>query len=284
MKFILCLLLSIVAFAWSQDVSKKPNIAIIAFAGDKSSTPEQLDAITDRFQAELQATGRFVVLDRSQIDMILKEQGFQQSGACGSTECQVKVGQLLGVDKLISGKVVTFGGVYAFSLSYLDVGNGVVEHTLSFEVEGALIDVLKSGCKDAADQLAEKVFPAPKPLQASIPEPVPVLIPDSVTTQKSAEAKPLELPVPKVSKQAPKSRWVAIAFDALAAGALGYGIYQNSQASSNFTAYRGMANGLPQASYDTAWKKYSDAQTMRSIGYIAAGAFLAVGLTVHVAF
>jgi hypothetical protein len=259
--------------ALGQPSKPKPQVAILGFEGDKSSTPEQLDAITERFQSELHATNKFVILSRGQMDVILKEQGFQQSGVCNSSECQVKIGQLLGVDKLVAGKVVTFGGVYSFSINYLDVGTGVVENTISFEVEGTLVNVLKSGCKDAADMLVAKVFPP------SVTTPAKPSVNEALTLNPTSVAS-----LPQVSKSGSKSKWVAIAFDALAAGALGYGVYQNSQAVSGFSVYNGMAKGLPQTSYDSAWKTYTDAQTMRNIGYIAAGALLAVGLTVHIAF
>ena len=65
------------------------------FVGDKSVTAEQLNFITGKFAGELMNTQVFHMLDRGQMDYILKEQGFQQTGTCNSSECQVQMGQLL---------------------------------------------------------------------------------------------------------------------------------------------------------------------------------------------
>ena len=257
----------------SKRTQPKPQVAIISFVGDKSSTPEQLDAITERFQTEVSATNQFVILNRNQIDLILKEQGFQQSGTCSSSECQVKVGQLLGVDKLITGKFVTFGGIYSINIGYMNVETGVIEHSISFEVQGTLVNVLTSGCKEGADRLVAKVFPGLGYTPTTL---APV----------AKQADPIRaLPTPPQKKpHSSKSKWVAIAFDALAAGALGFGLYQNNQASSTLNTYRGLGESLASQEYDRAWTKVTDARTLRNIGYFAAAGLLATGLTIHFAF
>jgi len=52
--------------------------------------------LSDRLRSELVNTGRFDVMERTPMDEILTEQGFQQSGGT-ITECAAEVGQLLGV-------------------------------------------------------------------------------------------------------------------------------------------------------------------------------------------
>ena len=78
-------------------MAAKPSIAVLTFKGDNIVTPEQLAFITTKFASELISSGAFTVLDRNRMDAILAEQGFQQSGTCNSTDCNVQVGQLLGV-------------------------------------------------------------------------------------------------------------------------------------------------------------------------------------------
>ena len=46
------------------------------------------------------ASGCFRVIERTEMDNILREQGFQKSGACDDENCLVEVGQLLGVNRM----------------------------------------------------------------------------------------------------------------------------------------------------------------------------------------
>jgi curli biogenesis system outer membrane secretion channel CsgG len=57
--------------------------------------------ISNKYQGELIKSGLFQVIERSEMSNILKEQGLQQSG-CVSTECAIKIGQLLGVTWLLA--------------------------------------------------------------------------------------------------------------------------------------------------------------------------------------
>lgn len=113
--------------------AQPPQLAVIDFTGDANSTAEQLDFITGELASELVKTNAFVVLERGRMDAILQEQGFQQSGACNSSDCRVQVGQMLGVDKLVAGSLVRFGPQYAFRIEYLDVATGRILQTISLE-------------------------------------------------------------------------------------------------------------------------------------------------------
>lgn len=131
----------------------KPQIAVITFEGDQTTTPEQRAAISDRIQGELLATDSFTVLDRGNINTILKEQNFQASGICSDNSCQVQMGQLLGVEKMVTGKVVNFGKVWSLSSTLLDVTSGMVVRSAAVDVRGELYDVLGKGCPQLAQKL-----------------------------------------------------------------------------------------------------------------------------------
>ena len=61
------------------------NIAVLDITGSfKDFTRDDLVAITSRFETELMKTEKVKVLERRNMDMILQEQGFQQSGACNT--------------------------------------------------------------------------------------------------------------------------------------------------------------------------------------------------------
>lgn len=149
--------------AYSQNT---PSIAVLTFKGDQNVSPQQLEFITGKFTSELVASGAFKVLDRSRMDVILAEQGFQQSGACNGTECQMQIGQLLGVDNLVAGNMVRFGKEYAFHLEYIDVGTGQIQKTVELSERGELEDVYKTVCSKGAEQLVIAVRGEQKQEQA----------------------------------------------------------------------------------------------------------------------
>jgi len=64
----------------------------------------------DLIRAEMINLNLFTVLERAQMNAILKEQGFQMSG-CTDTECAVEMGRLLSANKMMIGKISKFGQV-----------------------------------------------------------------------------------------------------------------------------------------------------------------------------
>ena len=211
-RTLFCLLILNVSIAFAQ---KLPNIAISPFVGDKNVTPEQLNFLTGKFAGELITTQVFNVLDRGKMDYILKEQGFQQTGLCNSSECQVQMGQMLGVDFIVTGNLVRFGSKFAFRADYIDVGSGKVVYFVEQNASGELEDVYEALCEGAAKKLALKVAPPVATTVAPVPPPVtpaPVaiaeaLVPPPVTPAPVVIAEaPVPLPVtpaPVVIAEAP---------------------------------------------------------------------------------
>lgn len=120
--------------------------AILPFAGNLSAS--ELSALTGRFESEMIARDSFWILERRRMDQLLKEQGFQQSGACGSSDCQVEVGQLLGVQKLFLGEVTRVGDLLTLTLRRVDVGTGRSEFSHALDIRGGTEDMLRLGCRE----------------------------------------------------------------------------------------------------------------------------------------
>ena len=94
-------LLALVLFTFNvsaQVAEGKQTVALLEFEGRGIS---QLEAktLTDRLMSEMVNTDAVIMVERNQMDEILNEQGFQQSG-CTSSECAAEVGALLGVQNL----------------------------------------------------------------------------------------------------------------------------------------------------------------------------------------
>lgn len=121
--------------------------------GVKQSTAR---IITERLRSELLKTRAFVVLERGQMEEILKEQGFQQSG-CVAEECYVEVGQLLGVSHMVGGSIGKVGKTVSINLRLIDVSSGVITHTVTHDCECTVDEVLQRWCGYLSERLASEV-------------------------------------------------------------------------------------------------------------------------------
>jgi len=110
-------------------------------------------ALSDRMRVELFNTGKFTVLERGQMDVILQEQGFQQTGVCSESDCIVEMGQLLGVDRMVAGSVGKLGNVYIVTVRLIDMESGRIVTTKSVDCECPLQELTKA-IKNAAMLLA----------------------------------------------------------------------------------------------------------------------------------
>jgi hypothetical protein len=119
-----------------------PTVAIADFDGRGGVTASDAATLSDRFREKLIALNAFRVMERAQMDMILKEQGFQQSGACKDNECLVQMGQLVAVQKIISGAVGKVGGMYTVSIKMLSVQTGTVEQNISEDCDCPVEELL----------------------------------------------------------------------------------------------------------------------------------------------
>ena len=122
--------------------------AVLPFTG--SLPPAELAALSNRFESELIAQDSFLILERRRMDLVLKEQGFQQSGACAGSDCQVEVGQLLGVQKVFIGEVSRVGGTTTLDVRRVDVATGRDEFGHFLDIRGSAEDVLRLGCHEMA--------------------------------------------------------------------------------------------------------------------------------------
>jgi TolB-like protein len=92
-----------------------------------TSVPEsEASLLTDALRSELGKSGKYQVLERSQMEEILKEQGIQQSGACDEASCAIEMGKLLAVNYIILGNVGKIGKTYTVSVRLVDVGTGII--------------------------------------------------------------------------------------------------------------------------------------------------------------
>ena len=130
-------------------LKRLPQVAVLSFTGEGISAKD-LSTVTNRFESELLASDSFKIVERRNIDKILKEQGFQQSGACDNSECSVEIGQLLSVQGIFTGDLSKVGKTWSLSVKKTDVGSGQTEFSHVLDIQGDLEDVLRGGCAEMA--------------------------------------------------------------------------------------------------------------------------------------
>lgn len=157
------IILSIVFLAFSLSVAAV-HVAVLDLTTSSNISAEETRTISDRLESELALTKAVVLLERRRMQEILQEQGFQQSGACDAANCQVQVGQLLGVDQVVAGSVGKVGSVYSLNVKLIDVQSGTILQTQVVDIEGDLSTMLTTGCKQVAQGLVGK---SPEPVKES---------------------------------------------------------------------------------------------------------------------
>lgn len=107
---------------------------------DTKGVPYDNRAMTSLVHLELEKINKFEVLDKYDVSDILKTNKIEVD-ACLGKNCQVKVGQLLNADKMISGSIEKFGQKIIVVLRLIDVRTGNIEKTDVMEYINQLDDI-----------------------------------------------------------------------------------------------------------------------------------------------
>ena len=124
----------------AQVAEGQQTVALLEFEGRGIS---QLEAktLSDRLMSEMLNTDAVIMVERNQMDEILNEQGFQQSG-CTSSECAAEVGALLGVQNMVSGSFGKLGNSYTIDAKMFSVETGATIRTVSKTYKGPVDNLL----------------------------------------------------------------------------------------------------------------------------------------------
>ena len=163
--------LMLISFAEALD---KSTAAVLDFDA-RGITALEAQTLTDRFAGELVNTDAVILVERNQMDEILDEQGFQQSG-CTSAECAAEIGAMLGVQKMISGSFGKLGSSYTIEAKMFSVETGQTEKAVSKTYKGEIDGLLDQiaivawelmGLQPPADLLARAGIKPPEPEKIS---------------------------------------------------------------------------------------------------------------------
>ena len=141
-------------FANAFGQEEKPIVAVIDLQALQGvSEPEAL-ILSSRVLNELVKTGQYDVVERDKMMEILKEHEIQLSGVCNTTECYVRVGQVLGAEKIIAGTVGKIGVTFTLTLRMVNVETSKIEKVADgFCTTGRIDDVLLSTVPEVVQKL-----------------------------------------------------------------------------------------------------------------------------------
>ncbi len=133
-----------------------PYIGVLDLEAKEGVPSSAIAPLSDSLRKEFFDTKKFKVLDRKNMHVILKEQGFQQIG-CTSSECAVEAGRMLGVEKMVTGNIARLGDTYYISVTVTNVETGEVE-SIADEKRRGEIELLF----DAIGSIVEKITGVPR--------------------------------------------------------------------------------------------------------------------------
>ncbi len=166
MNRLLLFVFTLIFYAFSQETK---TAAVMELSGS-GIEPSDIQTLTSKLGSELVKQNVFTVLERSEMGLILQEQGFQQTG-CTSSECAVEIGQVLGVQYIVTGSIGKIEDMYYIEVRMVDVGSSKIAKTADRNVHGTLKDVLIEAIPAIAAELSGNIaittVPQKKEIQSS---------------------------------------------------------------------------------------------------------------------
>jgi len=258
MKFIrLLLLLPIIV------ICDELNIAVLDL--DAIGIEQQSSQIlTNKLRSDLVNTGKVTIVDRGEMNTILTEQEFQQTG-CTSQECAIEVGQLLGVSHIVSGSISLMSDLYYINAKLINVESGVIEKSIDEYVKADITEVLMNGMPMVANKLVSNS-----------------IIEEQVFST-TVESQPL-VPVDNEELNSRRKGKIIGAVISSICMTTGFtvGLIKNSEVNTLYEEYSAIEGYDKQGDLDTKRDEIESAKTIRNVFYGIGGAG-AVGLTISIA-
>ena len=95
------LILALFSFAFLQE----KKIIAVADVVSEGLSDTQVSILFNKLETELVNLKKYSVTTRSEVDKILKEQKFQQSG-CTDQQCAAQIGRMLNADQMLLANVI----------------------------------------------------------------------------------------------------------------------------------------------------------------------------------
>jgi hypothetical protein len=130
---------------------KGMNLAVADLQA-KNVSAADASIVGDFLRTELVNNGTYNVIEKANMDRILTEVAFQQSG-CTTSECAVQMGKLLNVQRMVVGSLSKLMDTYYITVNLVDVETGKI--LKSFDQDAMSAKELKNACGILAQKLSK---------------------------------------------------------------------------------------------------------------------------------
>ena len=155
----------------------KPHVAVLDAVLAAGMDKTVAAPITDKIIEELVNSGKYTVIDRANVEQVLKEKEFQLSSGVVKNEEVRQAGEYLGADLVIVASASRVGSTYVISAKMIDVVSGEIVAQASSEQKGS-IDVVLDVARTVGRQISgQKVVVAESRPQELVQEPAKVQTP-----------------------------------------------------------------------------------------------------------
>ncbi|MEK6794823.1 MAG: kelch repeat-containing protein [Spirochaetota bacterium] len=120
MRKVITSMLVVSVLALTAYAERPVRIAVLTFSVKGPVSTADAAVIEELMRSELVVSGKFDLLDRANMAAILKEHELAASG-CTETDCAVKAGKLLSVERMCYGSFMKLGTKYFISAGMVDV-------------------------------------------------------------------------------------------------------------------------------------------------------------------
>ncbi len=152
-RVFLCLAVLFMIFAASATYAEKMRIVVMDLKADGVSD-QMARTVSNMLRTEFINMNEFIVVERAQMDAILKEQGVQASG-CTDQTCAVQMGRLMSAKKILVGEVSPMGKSIVSTVRIVDVEKGVSEFAAT--QKAASEEVLDVAVGEISEKLADRI-------------------------------------------------------------------------------------------------------------------------------
>lgn len=167
-----------------EKVDEKPRMAVLPFMDTNKQAREEGygEAVSGMVATGLINANLFRVVERSEIERIMKEQAFQLSGAVNA-ETAKKIGELYAVDYLLFGSVAKFGQILETDIRMVDTetGEAILASSANAQSELAVRNMVEDLVQKILNRYYQKINPPkepeqlPKPIEGKPRPPAPVV-------------------------------------------------------------------------------------------------------------
>jgi thioredoxin len=121
------ILMMSVAILTSAQAQDKMRIAVMDFKAGVGVGRDDVDGLSAIFGTYFNDPTKYVLVERTQIDRVISEQGFQYSSL--TNQQMVRIGQILNISRMVVGDVNIISGQYNIDVRVVNAETGAVEFT-----------------------------------------------------------------------------------------------------------------------------------------------------------